>query len=103
MSKLTREEVINTLQSALEKQKSSPVVIEQKGGWYKIDGGKSIRFSELETMLQAINAVKPTQQPAAVQATPATDKTVNTKAGLKPKELWRQKLAIKGATLPRGC
>ena len=117
MSKLTKEEVISTLESALATKQGSPVTIEQKGSWYKIDGGKSLRFSELESMLTELSgetpAVKTTAEkkiapvaktakakaatkPAAKKAAPA-----NAHGGKTPKELWREKLAGKGQ-LPRG-
>jgi hypothetical protein len=50
MTTLTKEEVISQLQTALENQSGKPVSIEQAGSWYKIDGAKSVRFSELDAM-----------------------------------------------------
>ncbi|QYK02753.1 hypothetical protein [Shewanella psychrotolerans] len=115
MSKLTKEEVISTLESALSKAKGQTVSIEQKGSWYKIDGGKSLRFSELEAMLaeqgNSVEAPKPADKAKKAPAT--TKKSAPTKAakevqanktsgaGMTPKELWRAKLAGKGQ-LPRG-
>ncbi|WP_064792063.1 hypothetical protein [Shewanella woodyi] len=115
MSKLTKEEVISALESALATKQGSAVTIEQKGSWYKIDGGKSLRFSELEAMLaelsgdtpapkavekKAAPAAKPKaaakKAPVAKRAAPASNK-----GGKTPKELWREKLAGKGQ-LPRG-
>ncbi|MGS0725144.1 hypothetical protein ACVBKF_03075, partial [Shewanella sp. 0m-11] len=54
MSKLTKEEVISSLETALTQRDGQAVKIEQKGSWYKIDGGKSLRFSELEAMLAEV-------------------------------------------------
>ncbi|UAL41975.1 hypothetical protein K8B83_13905 [Shewanella inventionis] len=114
MTTLTKEEVISQLQMALEKQSGNTVSIEQAGSWYKIDGGKSVRFSELETMhseLCATNTeIKATNAKPAVkaQAKPAkkqpSKKTTTTSGGLTPKELWRQKLenTAGNQTLPRG-
>ena len=117
MSKLTKEEVISTLELALSTEQGSPVTIEQKGSWYKIDGGKSLRFSELESMLTELSSKTPAVKatvgkkavPAAIAAKPkAVTKSaakkaapVNTHGGKTPKELWREKLAGKGQ-LPRG-
>ncbi|WP_394202072.1 hypothetical protein [Shewanella waksmanii] len=108
MSKLTKEEVISALESALSKQEGKTVAIEQKGSWYKIDGGKSLRFSELETMLAELGGEAPVEQakaePAKAPAAkkPAAKKPAANKSGGKtPKELWREKLAGKGQ-LPRG-
>ncbi len=117
MSKLTKEEVISALESALAKKQGTEVTIEQKGSWYKIDGGKSLRFSELEVMLAEIGgseaspkAVETKAKPVAKTAKPkaASKKAApkkatssNNKGGKTPKELWREKLAGKGQ-LPRG-
>jgi len=112
MSKLTKEEVISALEAALAKQDGHAVNIEQKGSWYKIDGGKSIRFSDLEAMLTEIDgaavptatektqadAAKPAVKKAAVKETTQA-KTHST--GKTPKALWREKLAGIGQ-LPRG-
>ena len=124
MSKLTKEEVISALESALAAKQGSTVTIEQKGSWYKIDGGKSLRFSDLDTMLTELSGgeasaeVTQTQtKPVAKAAKTKTTKTTKTtptkktraeavttsssKGGKTPKELWREKLAGKGQ-LPRG-
>ncbi|AQS35769.1 hypothetical protein Sps_00571 [Shewanella psychrophila] len=122
MSKLTKEEVISALESALAAKQGSAVTIEQKGSWYKIDGGKSLRFSDLETMLTDLGGseasakvvqtkAKPTSKTAkpkaAAKKTPAKKaaaksiKATGSKGGKTPKELWREKLAGKGQ-LPRG-
>lgn len=105
MSKLTKEEVISTLEAALAKQEGRAVKIEQKGSWYKIDGGKSLRFSELEVMLAEI-VVKsaPVEAKAEIKITAKSKKAANPVAkngGKTAKELWREKLAGKGQ-LPRG-
>ncbi len=117
MSKLTKEEVISALEAALSKKEDKAVSIEQKGSWYKIDGGKSMRFSELETMLAELTDAQPAtpkaeakkETKAAPKAKPAAKKaakkeTENVSGGMTPKQLWRAKLAeAKGkATLPRG-
>ena len=122
MSKLTKEEVINALESALAAKQGSTVTIEQKGSWYKIDGGKSLRFSDLDTMLTELSGgeaaaevtqtqakpVAKTAKPKAAAKATSTNKTragavttSSSKGGKTPKELWREKLAGKGQ-LPRG-
>lgn len=123
MSKLTKEEVINALESALAAKQGSTVTIEQKGSWYKIDGGKSLRFSDLDTMLTELSGgeaaaaevtqtqakpVAKTAKPKAAAKATSTNKTraeavttSSAKGGKTPKELWREKLAGKGQ-LPRG-
>lgn len=112
MSKLTKEEVISQLEGFLSSQQGQKVSIEQKGSWYKIDGGKSLRFSELESMFAEFNTENTTEKAEnsapiveKAQTAPKTikvAKTQTTKAvGQTPKELWRQKLAGQGQ-LPRG-
>lgn len=124
MTTLSKEDVISSLQAALEKQSGTAVNIEQSGSWYKIDGGKSVRFSELESMLAEMGngsqtVAKTATKPAAKKAAVTKTKSVATKksasapvksaqtgkgSGLTPKELWRAKLEnAKGKnTLPRG-
>lgn len=115
MSKLTKEEVISTLASALSTAKGQTVTIEQKGSWYKIDGGKSLRFSELEAMLaEQSNSMLTTEVAPAAKKTPATAKKTapanlakatetksSSDSGMTPKALWRAKLTGKDQ-LPRG-
>ncbi|QDE31498.1 MULTISPECIES: hypothetical protein [Shewanella] len=112
MTILTKEEVISQLQTALEQQSGKAVSIEQAGSWYKIDGGKSVRFSELESMHAELTAssakkvpVKTTSKPAVKTAKKvAVNKVESTSGGLTPKQLWRQKLenTTGKQTLPRG-
>ncbi|GGP50923.1 hypothetical protein GCM10009347_17500 [Shewanella algicola] len=116
MTTLTKEEVISQLQMALEKQSGKAVSIEQAGSWYKIDGGKSVRFSELETMHGELCAASPASEIKASSAkaavktevkpakTQPSKKATATSCGLTPKQLWRQKLenAAGSQTLPRG-
>ncbi|MCL1123444.1 hypothetical protein [Shewanella surugensis] len=125
MSKLTKEEVISQLEGLLSSQKGQTVSIEQKGSWYKIDGGKSLRFSELEAMFAEFNHTesniaksdtaipnkKDTQTTPKIEPKSAAKKTIKVatiqhnavtlSAGQTPKELWLQKLAGQGQ-LPRG-
>lgn len=108
MSKLTKEEVISKLEAALSAKEGKAVTIEQKGSWFKIDGGKSMRFSELEAMLEeqgevvAPAAEKPAAAKPKAKAVPAKKKAASGNGGFTPKELWRQKLAGQNAKLPRG-
>jgi len=112
MSKLTKEDIISALESALATKENRAVIIEQKGSWYKIDSGKSLRFNELESMLDDLSGKATAPKPASKKKTapiakatkanvPTTKKTVNVNGGKTPKEFWRDKLAGKGQ-LPRG-
>ena len=112
MTTLTKEEVINNLQAALEQQTGKPVSIEQAGSWYKIDGAKSVRFGELESMLADLTSSAPSK-PVKKEAVKAPKKAVVKKQsapvssndiGMTPKQMWRAKLAKSTGkqTLPRG-
>ena len=107
MSKLTKEDVILKLTSALSVKEGRKVHIEQKGGWFKIDGGKSLRFSQLESLLEnetkASKSVttEPVEKISKKMAAPIVTITVNPK-GKKPKDLWREKLLADSNKLPRG-
>lgn len=115
MTTLSKEDVISSLQAALEKQSGKVVNIEQSGSWYKIDDGKSVRFSELETMLAELEGDRKAQTKAVTKAKTVNKKTTkaakvktasaaNGSSGLTPKEMWRAKLAKTSGkhTLPRG-
>ncbi|MFQ6371091.1 hypothetical protein [Shewanella sp. YIC-542] len=94
---LTKEDVISRLQTRLSHQEGRDVAIEQNGSWYKIDGGKSVRFSELEQMLATLTDTTPAPQATA----PVT--TTTTGSGKMPKDSWRKKLAAQPRNqLPRG-
>jgi len=120
MTTLTKEEVISQLQTALENQSGKPVLIEQAGSWYKIDAAKSVRFSELESMLAQFNSTRSqpvvakkvinntvTKSPMQAKAQKVLSSTMisaTTVKGLSPKQLWREKLTKTTGkqTLPRG-
>ncbi|GGP73887.1 hypothetical protein [Shewanella ulleungensis] len=110
MTTLTKEEVISQLQIALEEQSGKAVLIEQAGSWYKIDGGKSVRFSELEKMhakhcaTHVIATAKPVAQTKPAVKKQPGKKATTTSGGLTPKQLWRLKLENTAGhqTLPRG-
>ncbi|MGB0894503.1 MAG: hypothetical protein ACPGUD_08860 [Parashewanella sp.] len=116
MPKLTKEETISALEAAILKHEGNKVSIEQKGSWYKIDGGKSLRFSELEAMLESFgseSSAKATtatakkaepKQKAQPKAKAVAEKNENKASGKLPKELWLERLISIGGTftLPRG-
>ncbi|MCL1077231.1 hypothetical protein D5R81_04140 [Parashewanella spongiae] len=118
MSKLTKEETISALEAAILNHEGRKVAIEQKGSWYKIDGGKSLRFGELESMLESFNSgsssdsvktkpvaeAKPKNKTAPIVQKMTSKKTKSTIVGKLPKELWLERLTTIGGTftLPRG-
>ncbi len=115
MPKLSKEETISALTAAIKQHEGRDVSIEQKGSWYKIDDGKSLRYSELETMLASFDSgnteskeeVKIKEKPKASTKKPvkANKKKVESKSGgLLPKECWLKHLNSMGNkfTLPSG-
>ncbi|SDJ27294.1 hypothetical protein SAMN04488540_106150 [Ferrimonas sediminum] len=112
MSKLNKEEVLQQFNDAYLKKHGKAATIEQKGSWFKVDGGKSLRLGDLADMVQEMSsgateaevaaaAEKPVTKKAAPKAKAKAVKSGN--GGLSPKQLWAQKLAAnKGNALPRG-
>ncbi|RLV60080.1 hypothetical protein D5018_08640 [Parashewanella curva] len=119
MATLSKEETISALTAAIKQHEGRDVTIEQKGSWYKIDGGKSLRFSELEAMLASFNSgtepaeaaksekAEKTAKPKAEKKAPAkktAKKDSEAVEGKLPKEYWLDYLLSLGGTvtLPRG-
>ncbi len=122
MPKLTKEETINALEAAILKHEGRKVTVDQKGSWYKIDGEKSLRFGDLESMLQSFDSgsasdvvkktpkaksvakVEPKTKTATKAKKTAVMKTKNSNGGKLPKEFWLDRLTTIGRTftLPRG-
>ncbi|SHG89534.1 hypothetical protein [Ferrimonas marina] len=120
MSKLNKEEVIAQFTAAYLAKNGKEPQIEQKGSWFKVDGGKSVRLGELAEMINELGgaeasapakqpeAAKPADKPVAKKAAakqkPAKKKAVATSGngGLTAKQLWAQKVG-QGNRLPRGC
>ncbi|MDF0535267.1 hypothetical protein PY479_13400 [Shewanella sp. A32] len=103
MTTLTKENVISQLETLLSAKDGKQVTVEQSGSWYKIDGGKSVRFSELEQMLAECVVVPAVKPPAKTAAKPAKKVKPASNGGKTPKEIWREKLSANpGNQLPRG-
>ncbi|MCL1073245.1 hypothetical protein L2675_01700 [Shewanella dokdonensis] len=109
MTTLTKEEVISQLEAQLSAKEGKKIIIEQSGSWYKIDGGKSLRFSELEQLLEPNAATTAENLTTTVAPTKTVAKSVKkakataNHGGKTPKEIWREKLAANPSNqLPRG-
>jgi hypothetical protein len=96
MTALTKEEVIAQLQLALEKQSSEKVDIVQKGSWYKINDGKSLRFSELEQMLTEVTSDK-VANPVAIKAVKKAPAAASKRPAAKTSKASPAKSATKSA------
>lgn len=101
MAKLTKEEVISTLQQALSEQQGKAVTIEQNGSWYKIDGGKSLRFAELEQMLA--DSTKPAKAEAKQEKPKAAKLQQSQPQRQNPNRLRLPKPVARGARPPKSC
>ncbi|MBY5920475.1 hypothetical protein [Ferrimonas balearica] len=116
MSKLIKEEVIAQFTAAYLAKHGKAPQIEQKGSWFKVDDGKSVRLGELAEMAAELAGdapvaapeakaapVKKTAKPKAApaKAQKAKVKASGDKGGLSPKDAWAKNLA-KGSKMPRG-
>ncbi|TKB57439.1 hypothetical protein [Ferrimonas aestuarii] len=114
MSKLNKDEVLQQLNDAYLAKHGKAPSIEQKGSWFKVDGGKSLRLADLADLVEELKsgdseaAPAPkaeTKKEAPKKAAPKKAKPAkkSSNGGLSAKELWAQKLAANsGSTLPRG-
>ncbi|GAC28194.1 hypothetical protein [Brumicola pallidula] len=56
MSKLDKDSVLAKFTAAYEAANGKAPIIEAKGGWYTVDGGKNIRLAQLEEMADSMGA-----------------------------------------------
>ncbi|MBY5991550.1 hypothetical protein [Ferrimonas balearica] len=118
MSKMTKEEVIAQFTAAYIAKHGKEPQIEQKGSWFKVDDGKSVRLGELADMAAELAGAAPAEaapkaeakkpapkkaaaKPAAPKKAKSAPKATGGKGGLSPKDAWAQKLS-QGSKLPRG-
>ncbi|RRJ85331.1 hypothetical protein [Aestuariirhabdus litorea] len=109
MSKLDKEQVLAEFTAAYTKANGKAPEIDQKGSWYSVDGGKSVRLADLAEMTTELSgapakaepAPKKAAAPKKAPAAKAKAKPATTGGGLTPKQLWKQKLSGRD-TLPRG-
>lgn len=106
MSKLDKEKVLSEFSEAYTRAHGKAPIVEEKSGWYSVDGGKNIRLAKIAewatelgqtaTPKAASTAAKP------IQATKSTPNKTNHKpavtisksgGGLTPKETWLAYLA----------
>jgi hypothetical protein len=58
MSKLDKDQVIAAYTEAYSAVNGKAPIIEAKGGWYNVDGGKNIRLADLNAMIAEIAPAK---------------------------------------------
>lgn len=110
MSKLDKDQVIADFTAAYTAAFGKAPQLEQKPGWFSVDGGKNIRLAELAELAASYAGVKP--QTAPVKAAPpkssakpaakAAKPAKNTSAGGKSAAaIWAERTGSQRQ--PRGC
>lgn len=92
MSKLDKEQVIAEFTAAYKTAFGKEPQLEQKPGWFSVDGGKNIRLAELAELAQSYTGSKAAAKPkkadkpavAKAESKPATSPKAAPKAGKKP-------------------
>jgi hypothetical protein len=97
MSKLDKDQVIATFTEAYTAANGKSPVIEAKGGWYSIDGGKNIRLAQVEELTGELAGVKPVKAVASKAAKKAAEpkKEAAAKKASEPKTTAPKKAAKK--------
>ncbi|WP_165831924.1 MULTISPECIES: hypothetical protein [Gammaproteobacteria] len=125
MSKLDKEKVLSEFSAAFEAAEGKKPKIEEKSGWFSVDGGKNMRLAKLDEWAKELSggkkeaapkksAAKPAEKkpaakkPAAKKAAkPAAKKATSKKkssGGMTAKEVWQKRLEEEKtqSRLPRG-
>lgn len=115
MSKSDKDQVLEAFSQAYQAAHGKAPVIEAKGGWYSVDGGKNVRLAQLEEMTAELAGAKPAATKAeAKPAAKAASKAAPAKKAAKPakakkrsdfsvKAFWAEQLASRDGAckLPR--
>jgi len=120
MSKLDKDQVVADFTAAYKAAFGKAPQLEQKPGWFSVDGGKNIRLAELAELGASYAAAKakpaaakkaaatapakppkPAAKPAAKPAKPAKTKKASGN-GQSAAEMWHARLGDKQRQ-PRGC
>ena len=112
MSKLDKDQVIADFTAAYTAAFGKAPQLEQKPGWFSVDGGKNIRLAELAELAASYGNSKPAAKPAAAKpakaavAKPAAKaakpaKAKSSSGGKTAAQLWAERTAQQRQ--PRGC
>ena len=112
MSKSDKDQVLEAFSQAYQAAHGKAPVIEAKGGWYSVDGGKNVRLAQLEEMTAELAGAKPAATKAeAKPAAKAASKAAPAKKAAKAKKrsdfsvkaFWAEQLASRDGAckLPR--
>ncbi|MBZ9610587.1 hypothetical protein [Rheinheimera maricola] len=105
MSKLDKDKVIADFTAAYTAAFGKTPQLEQKPGWFSVDGGKNIRLAELADLGASYSSAKP--KVAATKAAPAKStakpaaKTAKSNGGKSASALWAERNSAQRQ--PRGC
>lgn len=113
MTTLDKTKVIAEFTAAYKAAFNKAPKIEEKPGWYSVDGSKNMRLADLQQLGQSYSKnSKPTTKPStkAAKASPkAVKKSVTAKpkitasgSGETPAHVWLQHIAGKKQRMPRG-
>ena len=116
MSKLDKDQVVAEFTAAYQATFGKAPQLEQKPGWFSVDGGKNIRLAELAELAASYAtanakpaaAKKPAAKPAATKpaatkpAKAKTAKAKNSGDGQSAALVWAERLGNKQRQ-PRGC
>ncbi len=97
MSKLDKDQVIAAFTAAYTAVNGKAPVIEAKGGWYSVDGGKNMRLADLDTLIAELGSSTPAKETKAVvekpkKAAKAPAKKKVRKSDFSVKKFWAEKI-----------
>ncbi|HEY0923601.1 hypothetical protein [Rheinheimera pacifica] len=84
MSKLDKDQVVAEFTAAYKAAFGKAPQLEQKPGWFSVDGGKNLRLAELAELGASYSADKATTQSTAKAKPAAEKKAAPAKAAAKP-------------------
>ncbi|MCC5853096.1 MAG: hypothetical protein JJU30_09685 [Alkalimonas sp.] len=111
MSKLDKDQVIAEFTAAYQAAFGKEPQLEQKPGWFSVDGGKNIRLAELAELAKSYAvAPAPAKAAKATKAKPAAKKKAAAASPAKGRpllqqpaaKLWAEKIGI-DQRMPRGA
>ncbi|WP_341501240.1 hypothetical protein [Gallaecimonas sp. GXIMD4217] len=111
MAKLDKEEVLSAFSAAYQAQHGKAPQIDQKGSWYSVDGGKSLRLADIAAMTEELQGGAPKAEPAKAEKPKAAapkkapaKKAKSSNGGLLPRDFWEDLLEGKDhhCRRPRG-
>lgn len=116
MSKLDKEQVIAEFTAAYKTAFGKEPQLEQKPGWFSVDGGKNIRLAELAELAQSYAGSKAAAKPekadkpavAKAESKPAAKKAKPAPAASRPlhqqpaAQSWAKQVGT-GQRMPRGA